>query len=103
VPVDDPGVINLEHVFPRKPEGDWPKFSDDDHKAKASRLGNLVLMKTTDNSAANSDSFDEKKGIYAEASYVLTQELGELDDWEPSTIDKRQQRLADLAIEAWPI
>jgi hypothetical protein len=103
VPVDDPDVINLEHVFPRKPEGNWPAFEDDDHKVKATRLGNLVLMKSTDNSAANSDSFGEKRDIYAEASYVLTRELGDLDDWEPSNIDERQRKLAEIAVHAWPI
>jgi hypothetical protein len=103
VPIDDPDVINLEHVLPRKPEGNWPAFTEDDHKAKATRIGNLVLMKATDNSAANSDSFSEKKGIYEEASYVLTKKLAEFDDWEPSSVDERQVDLAKLAVDAWPI
>jgi Protein of unknown function DUF262/Protein of unknown function (DUF1524) len=103
VPVDDPDVINLEHVLPRKPEGNWPSFSEDDHRAKATRIGNLVLMKYTDNSAANSDSFADKKTIYAEASYELTKKVGEAEEWEPSSIDDRQAELADLAVKAWPI
>jgi hypothetical protein len=103
VPIDDPDVINLEHVLPRKPEGNWPAFTVDDHKAKASRLGNLVLMKSTDNSALNSDSFAKKKPIYEEASYTLTNELGEFKDWGPSSIDERQADLAALAVDAWPI
>lgn len=103
VPVDDPDVINLEHVLPRKPEGNWPSFSEDDHRAKATRIGNLVLMKYTDNSAANSGSFADKRTIYAEASYELTKKVGEAEDWEPSSIDDRQTELADLAVKAWPI
>jgi hypothetical protein len=103
VPIDDPEMINLEHVLPRKPEGNWPSFTQDDHKAKATRIGNLVLMKTSDNSALNSDSYSEKQAIYAQASYALTKRVSEFDDWKPTTIDERQVELAELAVKAWPV
>jgi hypothetical protein len=32
IPNDDQSVINLEHVLPEKPLGNWPQFSDDEVK-----------------------------------------------------------------------
>lgn len=29
IPNDDRSTINLEHVLPEKPEGNWPQFNDD--------------------------------------------------------------------------
>lgn len=61
LPTDDGAIINLEHVLPKKPADNWPNFTDDDVRAYSSRLGNLVLMKASENSAARSDPFVAKK------------------------------------------
>jgi hypothetical protein len=57
IPNDDRSIINLEHVLPEKPEGNWPQFSDEQVKLYYKRLGNLCLMRATDNSTAKSASF----------------------------------------------
>ncbi len=43
IPEDDRSIITLEHVLPLNPETNWPGFSEDDVRAYAKRLGNLVL------------------------------------------------------------
>jgi hypothetical protein len=103
IPQEDGNVINLEHVLPKKPEGNWPGFTDDDHKLRATRLGNQALMRASDNSDKKSGGFDEKKAVYAASPYVLTSQIAELDEWDPGAIDNRQAKLAGLAVEAWPI
>jgi hypothetical protein len=103
IPQEDGNVINLEHVLPKKPEGNWPGFTDDDHKLRATRLGNQALMRASDNSDKKSDGFEDKKAVYAGSPYVLTSQIAELEKWDPEAIDNRQAKLAGLAAEAWPI
>jgi Protein of unknown function DUF262/Protein of unknown function (DUF1524) len=102
IPQDDGSVINLEHVMPQKPEDDWPDVSEDDVNQYSKRLGNLVLMRASDNSHAKSAGFAEKKPIYSESPYILTSEIACLEDWTVTAIVERQKRLAELAISAWP-
>lgn len=99
---EDREIINLEHVLPRKPEENWPQFSEEDVRRLATRLGNQALMRHGDNSEARSDSFEDKKPLYAGSPYLLTKMLAEADDWTEETINQRQERLAELALKAWP-
>jgi hypothetical protein len=102
LPSEDPAMINLEHVLPQKPEDNWPHISDDDVMQYSKRLGNLVLLKASENSHAKSASFDEKKEIYARSPYELTSQVAALDDWTTAAIIERQKQLAELAIQTWP-
>jgi len=103
IPQEDGSIINLEHVLPRKPEGNWPAFTEDDHKLRSTRLGNLALMRASDNSEAKSDGFLDKKALYQASPYVLTSQIADLDDWTPDAIDERQTQLAKFAVKAWPL
>jgi Protein of unknown function DUF262/Protein of unknown function (DUF1524) len=102
VPQGDRSIINLEHVLPQKPEGNWNHFTEDDVALYAKRLGNLVLMRASDNSHVKSASFREKKQIYAKSPYVLTSQIGGLEEWTVASIVDRQKRLAELAVTTWP-
>jgi hypothetical protein len=102
MPMDDRSVINLEHVLPRKPEGNWPEFSDDDVDLFSTRLGNLALLRATDNSDLKSQAFAEKKQLLANSPYLLTSQIGDLEDWTPAAITERQKKLAELAVRTWP-
>ena len=102
IPQDDRAIINLEHVLPEKPEENWPHITEDDVSQYAKRLGNLVLLRASDNSHLKSAGFAEKKQIYAKSPYVLTSQTAELDDWTVSAIVERQKQLAELAVRTWP-
>ena len=52
------------------------------------------------NQAANK-SFDIKKQYYRQSEIKLTQELYGIDKWTPESIKKRQEKLADIAVEVW--
>ena len=103
IPTKDPDVINLEHILPKKPEGNWPEFSDDEAAMYTNRLGNQALMRASDNSTLGSEGFSEKKEIYKNSPYRLTSQIAEFDNWSPTSIATRQKALADLALLAWPI
>jgi uncharacterized protein with ParB-like and HNH nuclease domain len=99
---EDREIINLEHVLPRKPEDNWPSFTEEDVRRLATRLGNQALMRHGDNSEARSAAFLEKKPLYATSPYLLTEMLAEAEDWTEETINQRQKTLAGLAVSAWP-
>ena len=103
IPNDDRSVINLEHILPDKPEGNWPLFSDDEVKIYRNRIGNLVLLRASENSNLRSASFLAKKVTYAISPYELTKQVATASEWSPTDISERQKILADLAITAWPI
>jgi hypothetical protein len=103
IPAEDPTQINLEHVLPQKPETPWPGFEDADISQYARRLGNLVLLRTSDNSNLKSADFATKRPVYAAAPYELTLQVAGYDQWTPAEITARQRVLADYAIRAWPI
>jgi hypothetical protein len=103
IPNDDRSMINLEHVLPEKPEGNWPQFTDDQVKLYYKRIGNLCLMRASDNSAAKSSAFGIKKPILEKSPYVLTKQISQAIDWTWEEIIARQKTLAGYAIKAWPI
>ena len=102
VPQESGIIITLEHILPRKPEGNWPSFTDDEAKNYATRLGNLVLLRASNNSRLGSNEFSIKKAVYGQSPYVLTSMINEESDWTPETVNARQSKLAILALKAWP-
>jgi hypothetical protein len=103
IPNDDQRVINLEHILPERPEGNWPQFSDDEVKVCRNRIGNLALLQATDNSNLRSCAYAEKRPIFAASPYGTTSQVAEADTWTPAKIDERQKVLATVALKAWPI
>ncbi len=103
IPNDDQRSINLEHVLPEKPEGNWPQFTDEQVKLYYKRIGNLCLMRASDNSAARSDAFSTKKAILAASPYMLTKQIAQASDWTITEIIDRQKTLASIALKTWPI
>ena len=103
IPNDDRSEISLEHVLPEKPEGNWPQFSDDEVKLYYKRIGNLCLLRVTDNSEAKSAAFATKRPFYAKAHYELTKQVANATEWTVTKINKRQKALAEIAVQTWPI
>ena len=103
LPNDDPGAVTLEHVLPRKPEGNWPQFSDELAEAMHRRLGNLVLLDAKGNSDLKSAAFQAKKKIYAATPYELTNQVAKFTAWTTAEINQRQRDMAKLAVKTWPL
>jgi hypothetical protein len=103
IPNDDRSTINLEHVLPENPEGNWPQFSDDQVKLYYKRIGNLALMRASDNSDLKSVGFATKKATFAKSPYVLKKQIADANDWTADEISARQKTLATYALKAWPI
>lgn len=103
IPTQDRSIINLEHVLPKRPEGNWPQFTADEAAMYVNRLGNQALLQARPNSDLRSSGFLDKKRIYQQSPYLLTNMLGQLPDWSPTEISERQRQFAQWALRAWPI
>jgi hypothetical protein len=101
VPNSDEEDVNLEHVLPQRPEGRWKAFTDETAKAYYRRLGNLTLMRSTDNAKAGNRPFTTKRRAYAKSKLKITRTIAEYSDWTPQAIDQRQQELAEVAVRTW--
>jgi len=103
IPNDDRQAINLEHVLPERPEGNWPQFDDESVKTYWKRIGNLALMLAKTNSDLRSSDFKTKKAVYRTSPYELTRQISTVPQWTQQQIVERQRGLASLAVKAWPL
>ena len=103
IPNDDRAVINLEHVLPEKPEGNWPQFPVDEVRLYHRRIGNLCLLRASENSNLRSEGFAIKRPTFAASPYMLTQQISQAAQWTKSDIVDRQKTLAPLAVQTWSI
>jgi hypothetical protein len=95
----------LEHILPQSPSGAWAHFKPDAVRAYWNRIGNLALLTEKDNTDADNDDFQTVKvPVYRRAEhFALTRELAKVKDlWNEDEIEKRQKKLAILAVKAWP-
>jgi hypothetical protein len=103
VPNEDEEQVNLEHILPKNPEPtEWPAFPDDEHRTWVNRMGNLVLLQKGPNDRIGNKPWAVKKPILQASQLALTRESAEEADWIKEAITRRQDRLADLAVNTWP-
>lgn len=104
LPNPDPSELNLEHILPESPpEDSWSQFNEEERKAYAKRVGNMLLLTEKMNSKLRNGPFDDKRKIYAKSNLTLTKEVAKCDEWTKEAIEDRQKYLAKLAVKAWGI
>jgi hypothetical protein len=106
VPSVDWEVANLEHVLPKSYDPElWPDFSKEEHEAWVLGLGNQVILTVEENTRLGNASFEEKAPVLAQSDLVLTTEVGDAQGgkWNVDAVKQRQERLAALAVRAWPL
>lgn len=101
VPNEDT-VITLEHVLPENPDREgWTDISEDAALANYKRLGNMVLLQASKNSAIGNKRFEDKRQTLQASPYYLTKMVGEKEKWSIEAIQERQAYLAELAVKVW--
>jgi hypothetical protein len=100
---DDEDIVTLEHILPQNPSSAWAHFTEEDANLYYRRLGNMTLLKKKLNTEADTDSFENKKKVYAKSQIDLTRDLISYAAWTPNEINARQKKLASEAVKTWPI
>ena len=99
----DPNQITLEHILPKAlPATGWESFDADAHAEFKARLGNLCLLRRSENNGMPNGSFSAKKPFFENSSLTTTAAVGEYEDWSPQELEDRQKKMAALALKAWP-
>jgi hypothetical protein len=100
---DDKETINLEHILPQNPQGNWPQFTEDEASLYYKRIGNMVLLHRKTNADLKNADFATKSASYKDCPYELTAQIAKAKNWTPDTIAERQRGMAKLAVVAWPV
>ncbi len=98
----DEDVINLEHIMPRVPAKEW-SIDQDTALACEKRLGNMVLLRASENVELGNSGFSKKKREYAKSSILITKQAAEYSAWTLAQINDRQKKMAKVAVRTWPI
>lgn len=95
------GLISLEHILPlSKKKGAESEIA----RSYYTRLGNIALLQQKKNEEIGDKDYKTVKSpVLSESGFKLTQEAGGLGDWGTTQITERQERLAKLAVVAWPV
>ena len=106
---DDTRRVNIEHVLPRNPTGEWKDTIDsigkDNLEDYIYRLGNIALVSSSVNRAVGSKGFEDKKVLLfsKEESFSFTKIIAEYSSWLKNDIEDRQNKLAKQAVRVWRV
>ena len=101
-PETDPASI--EHILPQNPYGDWAgAFTPVEAQAAIERIGNATLLESAINREIGSARYADKRPAYEQSAYALTRRVAEMapEEWTFAFVEKRQQELAQRAVEVW--
>ena len=98
----DPGTI--EHILPENPSAEWDASFNHERQADfIYRIGNLTLLEANLNRQVGNGLLAEKRATYAGTAYGLTKDIADNapEDWTPTALNARQQKLATRAAHLW--
>ncbi len=95
-------AVTLEHVMPQSRDPHWVQIAAEQHKAYLKRMGNLTLLDKDLNEGAGNLPFAEKAAVFARSAIGLTRDIAATPQWDTKAIEARQERLATVAVKAWP-
>ena len=100
VPNEDVRDVTLDHVLPLNPNDDW-NVNDEEAEAVQKLIGNMVLIRSSDNRDLANKGFAQKRTRYAQSGYFTTKMVADEADWGMDEIKKRQASLAATAVKTW--
>ena len=96
--------FNLEHVLPQNPGENWNHFTDEAVELFAYRLGNLALLRNSENRDLGNAAYETKRAAYTSSAFLSTKKLAEENaEWTPERISNRQKWMANQATGIWRI
>lgn len=94
----------IEHVMPESLGVDWNHIEDRDHIQFIYSLGNMTILKKSDNQSIGNSSFDVKSKTYEKSEFEITIRIAsENEEWNASRIQIHQSWLARQAVGIWKI
>ncbi|PZO09195.1 MAG: hypothetical protein DCF25_21870 [Leptolyngbya foveolarum] len=95
--------FTIEHILPQNPNEAWRhSFREDEIDEATYRIGNMTPLEQSLNAKVGTESYDEKKKVYQQSVYQITQNI-QAEDWNMSSIVRRQESMAEKAVCIWRI
>jgi uncharacterized protein with ParB-like and HNH nuclease domain len=92
----------LEHILPQEPSQWGLNAGSEEVEVLIHRLGNLTILKNSDNSRIQNFPFGEKKLIYLEENLKINALVLTSAQWGKNEIIARQNNLSESILELWP-
>lgn len=105
----EPADWTVEHVLPQSPgrNGMWRVWFPDTEEREllTQSLGNLVLVRRTQNDRASNQDLPRKKAIYFRHAQgempAITQEIEAIQTWTPEHVRAREERFLQILSRIW--
>lgn len=95
---------NIEHILPQNAPDGWGGFTYDENNTLVYRLGNMTLLRASENRDLGTDEYVEKRPVFKESGFEITKKLAtEYSEWSPENIANWQRWMANQACTIWRI
>lgn len=100
----DSDSYSIEHILPENPGEGWEQFSDAEAEQSVYRLGNMTILRKSENRDLSNQPFELKKPVYRASDWQITRRISEDNrDWNAERVGVRQRWLASQAVSVWKI
>ena len=94
----------IEHVLPESPRDDWCQFDGRQQEAFTYRLGNMIILKASENREIGNLDYDKKRLTYQQSDFAITRNLADqYDQWTVEKICANQRWMARQATAVWRV
>ncbi len=95
--------FTTEHILPENYDEEWNSFFSNEAEKYVYRLGNYTLLEEKKNRNLGRKPFEEKRNIYKTSQYKLANNELNYDEWNISSLNNYQSKLAKYAKSIWKI
>lgn len=99
----DETELTVEHILPLNPGEEWSNTFGDNWHLFRQRIGNMALVEKGMNKDLGQRPFPEKRKILLQSTYAINKNIDNYDEWISQTIESRQGKMADIAVNLWKI
>lgn len=85
----------IEHIYPKSIVQDDRGYNQALELVK-NKVNNLTILSATENTLAGTESFDEKKLVYAESSSELARKVSENDTWSSAMAEQNAEYIRQV-------
>ncbi len=95
--------FTIEHILPENFDENWNKAFSNEADKYIYRLGNYTLLEKKFNHKLGNKHFTEKLRFYKKSQFKLSKDELNYDEWNISTLNNYQSKLAKYAKSVWKL
>jgi len=97
-------AYNVEHIMPESVNEGWDHVDDRDHEQYLYRIGNMTILKKSENRNLGNLDFEEKREAFAKSEFEITRRIAKENNyWNSDRIAAHQKWMARQATAIWKI